>query len=127
MPVTVIDLATPYYELHACRPCADDNSSPTPLQYALQTLGMSLDVTTAIHGNRHFSEGWVMGIESIPHSEMEGDTGLCPVSLAESGDTKAWLIGFLAGRFAVENRYATPVCYVGDVDPADGHTPYPPK
>lgn len=112
-----------YYELHTCQTCADTNESPTPLQYAIEILGGSLTVGPAIHTNDEFSAGWHMGVEGTPYDPREDQTGLCPVSLAEPGDTQAWLIGFVAGRFAIENEWSTPTCIDPEMADHSGNPP----
>lgn len=114
--MTVTDTPA-YYQLHTCKVCADEQT-PTPLEYAIGMMSASTVVTPAIHQNEDFSAGWHMGIENTPWTPVPNESGLCPIGLADADRTKAWLIGFIAGRYAVENHWATPTCF----DPnLDGH------
>jgi hypothetical protein len=103
---------TTYYDLHRCKLCADSDT-PTPVQYATEVLGSPWQFGPAVLGNQHFGDGWLMGLEGT------AEFSAAPVELGEMGNTRAWLVGYLAGRFSLENDWSTPTCVNPDLK---GHT-----
>lgn len=99
--------------VHRCKECRDSNE-PTALEFALDLLGIRRDEEELIvveMGRRGadlgpFSQGWDAGIEA------NLDESTLPVETGDIDDTRAWLVGFVAGQFALAKGYPMPSCNV---------------
>lgn len=101
--------------------------SPTPMLFAFVTMNIAphqrqelMDRKLTVN-ETFFSNGWTAGIEgdsSGAHAPFVGTVN----KFFDYDDTRAWLVGYIAGRYASENEWLNPVCRLTDVS---DHTPDP--
>lgn len=99
--------------VHRCQVCRDADE-PTALEFAFDLLAVRRDeqeILVIDLGHRGdelgpFSQGWDAGIEA------NLDDSTMPVGTGDMDDTRAWLVGFVAGQYALTKGYPMPSCNV---------------
>lgn len=105
--------------MFACQESLDDDV-PTPLEFAFELLGVnhrdtqeqlvSMTNDSDTNPRCYFSEGWDAGVD------CSLEEGGMPVKTSMTKESRAWLVGFVAGQYAAGNNYPAPFCIFTEHD-----------
>lgn len=97
--------------MNACEE-SRDSDTPTPLEFAFELLGVNhhdqktsmVSMVDTQEPRTFFSQGWEAGVES------NLDLTQMPSNYRNPQESRAWLVGFVAGQYAGANGYPAPFC-----------------
>lgn len=97
--------------LHACEE-SSESEIPTPLEFAFELLGVNfvdqkhqlVSMVNDKTARTFFSEGWDSGLDYTL------DDSSLPVDYKQRDESRAWLVGFVAGQYAGAHGYPSPTC-----------------
>lgn len=93
-------------------PESKDADVPTPLEFAFELLGVNhrdqqtlmLSMVDTEDPRTLFSQGWESGVES------NLDLTQMPSNYRHPMESRAWLVGLVAGQYAGANGFPSPFC-----------------